>query len=124
MSSSQKRMALLHDDLDLFLEFLGAFHEDKWKMESWYDLDSYLEYCGKFKVIVYDWEDDGWSVGSIAKFTKYVQYQLCQYTIGKSQIVSAFEDYKKIYGKKTREVSVQTEVSLDQNKKYYGPKVL
>lgn len=117
-------MALLHDDLDLFLEFLGAFHEDKWKMESWYDLVVDISFCGKFSVKVYDWEDDGWSVASIVKFTKYVQYQLCQYTCGKSQIVSAFADYKKIWGKKTREVSVQTEVSLGQDKKYYGPKVL
>lgn len=118
-------MDLLRDDPDRFLEFLSEYHEEKWDEHGWHDLDCYIQHISgfKYKVKVYDWEDD-WSVGQIAKFTKYILYQLCQYTVGKSEICSAFWNHKMLYGKKTREVSVQTEVSLDQNKKYYGPKVL
>lgn len=125
MSSYQKRMFLLQDDTDLFLEFLGSYHEVKWENNGWYDLDCEIQHSGgKFMVEVFAGAITPMAKKCKMKFTKYIQYQLSQYTDGKSEIVSSFGLYKKIYGKKTREVSVQTEVSLDQNKKYYGPKVL
>lgn len=116
-------MVLLQDDPDLFLEFLGSYHEAKWEKNGWYDLDSTIHFCGN-KVIVEVYDGDDPVEKCKTQHYKYLQYQLSQFAVGKSEIVSSFELYRKIYGKKTREVSVQTEVSLDQNKKYYGPKVL
>ena len=125
MSSFQNKASLIHDDPDLFLEFLGAYHEGKWEQYRWYDLDVELipnpSGCG-CKVGIDC--DDSFSREDVVKFSKYLSYQCCQFVCGKTEIVLAYKLYVKIYGKKTREVSVNTDVSLDQNKKYYGPKVL
>lgn len=124
MSYPHKRIYVLLDDPDLFLQFLSEYQQEKWEKHCWHDIDSFLEVSGgKFSVRAYA-DDVSFSPNDIIKFVKYVSFQLAQYTTGKCEICCAFDAFKKTYGKETREVSVQTEVSLDQNKKYYGPKVL
>ena len=123
MSYPHKRIYVLLDDPDLFLQFLSEYHEAKWEKHCWHDIDSYLEVSGgEFSVRAGAGSD--YSSADIIKFVKYVSFQLAQYTLGKCEICLAFDTFKKQYGKKTSEVSSQTAVSLDQNKKYYGPKVL
>jgi len=112
-------------DGDLFLEFLGDYHEEKWTHRMWYDIDCYIEKsCGNIEVKCYNY-DEGYKFcnAELAAFKKYVLYQYIQVCCSKP-VSKAWAMYCKIYGKKTRNISTQTEVSLDTNKKYYGPKVL
>ena len=109
---------------DLFLEFLGDYHDDKWERNTWYDIDCYIEKsCGNIVVKVYNTNDTDYSNAELIAFKKYVLYQYLQLCCNKS-ISKAWTMYYKIHGKKTRNISIQTDVSLDTNKKYYGPKVL
>ena len=125
MSSLQKRIEFLkHCDGDTFIEFLGQYHSAKWDEYRFYDMDTpEILFCGDGYRIKTSC-DAFTSAADMMRFQKYLQFQSQQYMRGKSEICSAFENYVQLYGKKTSEVSVQTEVSLDQNKKYHGPKVL
>ena len=117
------------DDIDEnFLEFLGEYHEDKWEKNYWYDIDvvivtNKLVSNNSYDLKVYNTDDTDYSKEELTKFKKYLQYQLQQYAVGKVELVYSYGIYLKL-NKKTRNISTQTDVSLDANKKYYGPKVL
>lgn len=111
-------------DADTFLEFLGAYHRAKWEENYWYDIDVEItKTCGVTRIKT-DPNQEGYNRDWVNKFKKYLAYQCCQYANMKSEIVFAYDLYVKQYYKKTRNISTQTDVSLDTNKKYYGPKVL
>lgn len=111
-------------DADTFLEFLGSYHASKWEENSWYDVEGCLRILydiGKVDVKDLEYPDD-WNKEQMTKFCKYLGYQYSQYFRGKNEIRLAYELYQKVYHKKTRNISTQTEVSLSPNKKYFTNK--
>lgn len=128
MSVTQNSYAVgaLGDIDENFLEFLGEYHEAKWEKNYWYDIDCCIttfKHSNSFDVKVYNSDDTDYSKTELIKFKKYLQYQIQQYMCGKIEIRYSYDNYLKL-NKKTRNISTQTDVSLDTNKKYYGPKVL
>lgn len=105
-------------DADTFLEFLGAYHEAKWEANDWYDIEATID----FNKNLFKLSNEDYDAKYITKFKKYLNYQYSQYCGGKSEIRLAYELYIKIYNKKTRNISTQTEVSLSPNKKYFTNK--
>ena len=113
-------------DPDTFLDFLEQYHEGKWITNQWEEIEVYLSLHGQrcspsMKV---DLSQCACSADDKNCFRKYILYQWNQLLRGKDEIRCSYFMYLKLHGKKTRNVSCQTEVSLDSNKKYYGPKVL
>ena len=70
---------------------------------------------------VYNTDDTDYSKEELTKFKKYLQYQLQQYAVGKVELVYSYGIYLKL-NKKTRNISTQTDVSLDVNKNIMGLK--
>ena len=122
MSVTQNKEAVKING-ETFLEFLGSYHEAKWEANNWYDMGGDVIHANR-KVIVNVFNDDDteFSNEQLMKFKKYLLYQFSQYYCGKSEIRMAYELYVKVYGKKTRSISTQTEVSLSPNKKYFTNK--
>lgn len=123
MSVTKKTNGCANIDPDTFLEFLGTYQEDKWEKNNWYDIDSYpkISTNGYFSIDI-DYHQGDYSKDKITAYKKYVIYQYLQYSSGKNEIRMAYDLYTKVYVKKTREVSTQTEVSLSPNKKYFTNK--
>jgi hypothetical protein len=125
MSVNQKKAERIWSLDENFLEFLGEYHENKWEKNNWYDIDCIIETIGVlplYEIKVYQ-SDTIFTRSELTKFKKYLQYQIQQYACGKNELVYSYDIYLKL-NKKTRNISTQTDVSLDVNKKYYGPKVL
>ena len=114
-------------DLDEnFLEFLGVYHEDKWEKYYWYDIDCIIttnKSSQSVDIKVYNTDDTDYSKEELRKFKKYLMYQVSQFICKRGSTRVAYDMYLEL-NKKTRNISTQTDVSLDVNKKYYGPKVL
>ena len=115
-------------DPDTFLDFLAIYHEGKWEEKQWECFDVYLSLHGlssrphlKIDLLQCDQSSDDKNT-----FRKYLTYQWHQLMRGKYEIRCAYLMYlEKVTKKnKTRNISTQTDVSLDKFKKYYGPKVL
>lgn len=123
MSVNQKKCECKLDG-DTFLEFLGDYHEAKWEENDWYDVDGCItiNHLSR-KVDVKNLEyPDNWNKDKMIKFCKYLDYQLQQWYQRYGKVRYAYDLYVKVYHKKTRNISTQTEVSLSPNKKYFTNK--